>query len=93
MRIGFKGKSSEEIENTLNDIIGFFHCLNSKILFNEESNKKMSERLLNNTSLSIINEKKLISKLKMEVGLSYVNKMQEMINDLERNKINEELYK
>jgi hypothetical protein len=29
----------------------------------------------------------------MEVGLSYVNKMQEMINDLERNKINNELYK
>ena len=93
MRIGFKGKSLEEIENTLNDIIGFFHCLNSKILFIEESNKKMSERLLNNTSLSIINEKKLISKLKMEVGLSFVNKMQEMINDLERNKINNELYK
>ena len=29
----------------------------------------------------------------MEMGLSFVNKMQEMINDLERNKINNELYK
>ena len=28
MRNGFKGKSPEEIENTLNDIIGLFKCLN-----------------------------------------------------------------
>ena len=93
MRFEFKGKSPEEIENTLNDIIGFFHCLNSKILFYEESNKKMSERLLNGTSLSILYEKKFIAKLKFEAGLSYVSKMQGMIKDLERNKINEELYK
>ena len=93
MRKGFKGNSPEEIENTLNDIIGFFHYLNSRLVFQVELNKKMTERLLNNISLSILNEKKLISKLEQEAGISYVSKMKEMIEDLEKNKTNIELYK
>ena len=44
MRLGFKGKSQEEIEDTLNDIIDLFKCLNSKLVFQNEANKKMSER-------------------------------------------------
>ena len=93
MRIGFKGKSPEEIENTFNDIIGLFHYLNSRLFFQVELNKKMSDRLLKNLSLSILNEKKFISKLGQEAGIAYVSKMQEMIEDLEKNKTNEELYK
>ena len=57
MRNGFKGKSAEEIENTLNDIIGLFKCLNSKLVFQLDCNKKMSERLIKNVSLSIKIEK------------------------------------
>ena len=43
MRTGFKGKSPEEVDKTLNDIIGLFKCLNSKLLFQTEANQKMSE--------------------------------------------------
>ena len=93
MKIGFKGKSEEEIENILNDIIIIFKCLNSKLEFQIESEKNMSKRLLKNESLSIIAEQKLISKLKEETGVTYVIKMSGMINDLEKNKINSELYK
>ena len=93
MRKGFSGKSQEEIDATLNDIISLFKCLDSKLVFQNESNKNMSERLLNKASVSIVNEQKFISKLKQEVGVTYVKKMTEMINDLEKNKKNDESYK
>ena len=93
MRSGFKGKSAEEIENTLNDIIDLFKCLNSKLVFQTESSKKMSERLIKNLSLSTNTEKSFISKLKQEMGATYVYKMTEMMNDLENNKKEIEDYK
>ena len=93
MRSGFKGKSQQEIENTLNDIIGLFKCINSKLLFQLEANKKMSDRLIKGVSLSINTEKNLISKLKQEAGISYVSKMTEMMNDLDKNKKEIDSYK
>ena len=86
MRSGFKGKSPEEIENILNDIIGLFKCLNSKLVFQTEANKKMSERLIKKVSLSTLSEQSFITKLKQEAGVTYVSKMQEMMSDLEKNK-------
>jgi hypothetical protein len=85
MKIGFKGKE-EEVEKTLNEIIGLFKCLNTKLVFQIESNKKMSDRLIKNTSISTNYEKKLISKLKQEQGVNYVSKMTQMMNDLDKNK-------
>ena len=93
MRNGFKGKSPEEIEKTLNDIIGLFKCINSKLLFQMETNKKMSDRLIKGVSLSTNTEKNFISKLKQESGVTYVSKMMEMMNDLEKNKNEIEQYK
>ena len=93
MRSGFKGKSQEEIENTLNDIIGLFKCINSKLLFQMETNKKMSDRLIKGVSLSTNTEKNFISKLKQESGVTYVSKMMEMMNDLEKNKKEIDSYK
>ena len=93
MRIGFKGKSPEEIDNSLNDVISLFKCLSTKLVFQIESNKKMSERLIKKVSLSYLNEKNFISKLKQEAGIVYVNKMQEMMSDLEKNKKETESYK
>ena len=85
MRIGFKGKSQEEIESILNDIIGLYKCLNSKLVFQLETNKKMSDRLIKNASISTNTEKIFISKLKQESGVTYVSKMMEMMNDLDKN--------
>ena len=93
MRSGFKGKSQEEIENTLNEIIGLFKCINSKLLFQTETNKKMSDRLIKAVSLSTNIEKNFISKLKQESGVTYVSKMMEMMNDLEKNKKLTDAYK
>ena len=74
-------------------ILLLFHYFNSKLVFQIESNKKMSERLLKNESLSILYEKKFISKLEQEIGISNINKMKKMIEDLEKSKTNMELYK
>ena len=93
MKIGFKGKTPEEIEEHLDSIIGLFHYLNSRLTFQIELNKKMSERLLKDLTLSIINEKKLITKLKEEAGLSYVKNMQEMMFNYDNSKEIEQLYK
>ncbi len=93
MKNGFKGKSQEEIESTLNDIIGLYKCLNSKLVFQLETNKKMSDRLIKNLSLSTNTEKNFISKLKQESGVTYVSKMMEMMNDLEKNKKEIDSYK
>ena len=86
LRIGFKGKSDQEVENTLNEIIGLFKCLNTKLVFSIDANSKMSDRLIKNKTISLNFEKKLISKLKQEQGVNYVNKMTEMMNDLDKNK-------
>ena len=93
MRTGFKGKAEDEIEKTLNDIISIFKNINSKLVFQTESEKKMSERLIKNASISMNNEKMFISKLKQESGVTYVNKMSEMISDLEKNKVESDGYK
>ena len=93
MRIGFKGKSEPEIDSILNDIISIFKIINSKLIFRIESEKKMSERLIKGSSLSINAEKLLISKLKQEMGVIFVSKMNEMINDLEKNKSEIDGYK
>ena len=74
MRKGFIGKSQEKINESLNDIISIFKCLDSKLAFQIETNKYMSKRLLEDKSLSIIAEQNFISKLKQEAGTSFVRK-------------------
>ncbi len=93
MKSGFKGKSDDEIEKILNNIIGLFKCLNTKLVFQIEANKKMSDRLIKGSSISTNNEKKLISKLKQESGVNYVSKMTQMMSDLDKNKKETDEYK
>jgi hypothetical protein len=58
MRAGFKGKDEASISNTLDDIIGLFKNLNTKYVFQKETEKKMSDRLIKDATLSVNNEKK-----------------------------------
>ena len=92
MRTGFKGKDPGAIDEVLNDIIGLFKNLDSKYIFRIETEKKMSDRLLKNATLSINNEKNFISKLKQECP-SIVSRLVEMMSDLEKNKKIGEDYK
>ena len=93
MKSEFKGKSEDEVEIILNEIIGLFKCLNSKLVFQIEANKKLSDRLIKGSSVSTNHEKKFISKLKQEAGVVYVSKMTQMMNDLDKNKREIDEYK
>ena len=93
LRVGIKGKSHDEIEKILNEIVGLFNCLQNKLDFQTETNKKMSDRFLKKAYLSEEAERTFISKLKLNAGPTYVNKMSEMINDLDKNKRESESYK
>ena len=93
MRSGFKGKSEQDIESSINDIINLFKNLNSKYVFQKETEKKMSDRLIKRSTLSINNEKNFVSKLKQESDISLVSKMVTMLADLDKNKIESENYK
>ncbi len=86
MRAGFRGKTDQQVDKMLDDIIQLFKYLNSKLTYHNESDDKMSNRLIKNSSLSINWEKNFISKLKQEAGLTMVNKKNMMIQDLELNK-------
>ena len=93
MRNEFKGKSEEEVENTLNEILGLFKCINNKLAFQIDACKKLSNRLIKGSSVSINHEKKLILKLKQEAGVGYVSKMTQMMRDLDENKEEIDQYK
>ena len=79
---GIKELSENQIEDLLNDNIDLFKSLNSKLLFQLEENKKLSVRLINNKSLSLIVEQNFINKLQEKEGITYINKMNEMMKDL-----------
>ena len=93
MKVGIKGSNESQIEEKLNNIINLFKCLNNKLIFQLEYSKKLSDRLIQNKSQSIIAEKTLISKLKAEAGVTYVNKMTSMMQDLETSKSEMDSYR
>ena len=86
MKRDFKGKSPEEVENILDDIIQLYKCLDNKTEFEIDSDIKMSNRLIKNISLSINYEKSLISKFKQESGIIYASKKGKMIAEFEQSK-------
>jgi len=93
MKSGFKGKSDGEIEKILNEIIRLFKLLSAQFIFQIEANKRMSDRLIKGISLSINHEKKLIPKLKEVKGIKYACKMDQMMNDFDKNKKETDEYK
>jgi hypothetical protein len=94
MKVGLKGVNNEaQVEDRLNNIINLFKCLNNKLIFQLEYAKKLSDRLIQNKSISLTAEKNLISKLKAEAGVTYVNKMTSMMQDLETSKSEMDMYR
>lgn len=86
MKIGFKGKNDDQIEEELKKIMNIFRCINNKMHFQLEYVKKISERMLTNRTVSMIAERNMISKLKAEQGVTYVSRMSNILEDLDRSK-------
>ena len=89
MKKGFKGKSQEEIDNSLNDIINLYKYLNSKLTFLIAAIRKLNDRLIMNFSLSLDAEKRLTLKLKKESNFECIEQMMALIDDVKKS--NEEL--
>ena len=79
----FKGKSEDEINNELKEIVKVFALLTNKLDFQILLEKKMSERLIRDSSLSLNTEKKFVLMLKEEEGAYYTYKMTKILSDLD----------
>ena len=87
MKAGLKGiNDMSQISEKLEPIINLFKCLSDKLIFKGEAEKRLSDRLISKKSLSHVAETMFISKLKTQAGVSYVNKMLDMMKDFTNNK-------
>lgn len=93
MKKGIKSFKEPEIEAALNEVISLFKCLNNKLTFQLEANKRLKDRLIQSKYVSLSAEKLFITKLKAESGVTYVTKMTEMMKDLDQSKIIIDSYK
>jgi len=82
MRIGFKDKSDDEINNSLNATVALFRYLQNKDEFEEWYKTHLQKRLLGNKTASDDAEKLMIVKLKSECGFQFTSKLEGMFNDL-----------
>ncbi|PWN27242.1 Cullin-domain-containing protein [Jaminaea rosea] len=87
LKKGLKGKTEEEVEDTLNRTIVVFRFLHEKDVFERYYKAHLSKRLLQNRSVSDDAERGMMAKLKIECGHQYVQKLQGMLNDV---KVSEE---
>jgi cullin 3 len=82
MRVGFKDKSDDEINNALNATVALFRYLQNKDEFEEWYKTHLQKRLLGNKTASDDSEKLMILKLKSECGFQFTSKLEGMFNDL-----------
>ena len=87
LKKGLKGKTEEEVEETLNRTITVFRFLHEKDVFERYYKGHLAKRLLQGRSVSDDAERGMMAKLKIECGHGYVQKLQGMLNDM---KVSEE---
>jgi len=92
-KMGFKGKKDDQIEEELRNVNNIFKCISNKIIFQYEYVKKLSERMLNGKSCNIVAEKNLISMLKADQGMTYVDRMTQIFEDLDKSSASVDKFK
>lgn len=88
MKRGLKDKTDEEIDQILDQAITLLRYLLDKDLFERYYKKHLCKRLLMNKSLSTDHEQEMIRKMKVELGNSFVSKLEAMFRDM---KLSEQL--
>jgi len=83
MRKGLKGKSPDEREKILNDVISIFRYLSDKDVFEDFYKKHLASRLLTDNSGDREDEKMMISKLKAECGHQFTSRLEGMFADIQ----------
>ncbi|EAS35780.3 SCF ubiquitin ligase subunit CulC [Coccidioides immitis RS] len=82
LKKGIKGKSEEEVDILLENGITLLRYIRDKDLFETYYKKHLSRRLLMKRSVSMDAERQMISKMKMEVGNTFTQRLESMFKDM-----------
>ncbi|KAJ5585506.1 uncharacterized protein N7459_005306 [Penicillium hispanicum] len=82
LKKGIKGKTESEVDALLDDGITLLGYIKDKDLFETYYKKHLSRRLLMKRSVSMDSERQMISKMKMEVGNQFTQRIEAMFKDM-----------
>lgn len=82
MKKGIKGKTENEVDALLDKGIILLRYIQDKDMFERYYKKHLSKRLLMKKSESMDAERQMISKMKLEVGNSFTQKIESMFKDM-----------
>ncbi|WEW58086.1 hypothetical protein PRK78_003553 [Emydomyces testavorans] len=82
LKKGIKGKSEEEVDSLLDNGITLLRYIRDKDLFETYYKKHLSRRLLMKRSVSMDAERQMISKMKLEVGNTFTQRLESMFKDM-----------
>ncbi|KAB8234949.1 Cullin-3 [Aspergillus alliaceus] len=82
LKKGIKGKTETEVDALLDNGITLLRYVKDKDLFEAYYKKHLSRRLLMKRSVSMDAERQMISKMKMEVGNQFTQRLEAMFKDM-----------
>ncbi|OXV06191.1 hypothetical protein Egran_06041 [Elaphomyces granulatus] len=82
LKKGLKGKTDSEVDALLENGITLLRYVKDKDLFETYYKKHLSRRLLMKRSVSMDAERQMISKMKMEVGNQFTQRLEAMFKDM-----------
>ena len=82
MKKGIKGKTENEVDILLDKGITLLRYVQDKDMFERYYKRHLSRRLLMKRSVSMDAERQMISKMKMEVGNNFTQKIEAMFKDM-----------
>ena len=82
MKKGIKGKTENEVDLLLDKGITLLRYIHDKDMFERYYKKHLSRRLLMKRSISMDAERQMISKMKMEVGNTFTQRIEAMFKDM-----------
>lgn len=82
LKKGIKGKTDNEVDALLDNGITLLRYIRDKDLFETYYKKHLSRRLLMKRSASMDAERQMISKMKMEVGNQFTQRLEAMFKDV-----------
>lgn len=82
LKKGIKGKTETEVDTLLDSGITLLRYIKDKDLFEAYYKKHLSRRLLMKRSVSMDAERQMISKMKMEVGNQFTQRLEAMFRDM-----------
>ena len=82
MKKGIKGKTEHEVDTLLDNGIVMLRFIHDKDLFETYYKKHLSKRMLMKRSISMDAERQMISRMKLEVGNNFTQKIEAMFKDM-----------